>query len=70
MVNDSKSTGDTLPEPITDGVVMALSIDGLQLGDDALRAIGASLIGLIRYCERRAAAQQQSEGSKPNDSQG
>jgi hypothetical protein len=36
-----------------DGLVMALSIDGLQLGDDELRAIASSLIGLARYHDRK-----------------
>ena len=36
-----------------EGLVCALSIDGLCLGDDELRAVGKSLIGLIRYHDRK-----------------
>jgi hypothetical protein len=36
-----------------DGLVLALSIDGLQLGDDELKAVASSLIGLIRYTDRK-----------------
>lgn len=37
----------------TDGLVLALAIDGLQLGDDQLRAIGSSLLALVRYHDRK-----------------
>jgi hypothetical protein len=37
----------------TDGLVLALAIDGLTLGDDQLRAIGSSLLALVRYHERK-----------------
>jgi hypothetical protein len=41
------------PEPITDGIVMALSIDGLQLGNDELLAMGRAMIDLIRYHQQK-----------------
>jgi hypothetical protein len=37
----------------TDGLVLALAIDGLTLGDDQLRAIGSSLLALVRYHHRK-----------------
>ena len=37
----------------TNGLLLALAIDGLTLGDDELRAIGSSLIALVRYHERK-----------------
>jgi hypothetical protein len=36
-----------------EGLVLALSIDGLCLGDDDLKAVGKSLLGLIRYHDRK-----------------
>ena len=49
MANDSQN-GE---KPITDGIVMALSIEGLQLGDDDLMAMGRAMIDLIRYHQHR-----------------
>jgi hypothetical protein len=37
----------------TDGLVLALAIDGLTLGDDQLRAVGSSLLALVRYHEHK-----------------
>jgi hypothetical protein len=36
-----------------EGLVMALSIDGLELGDENLKAMASSLIGLARYTDRK-----------------
>lgn len=43
----------------TDGLVLALAIDGLQLGDDQLRAIGSSLLALVRYHDRKISQMNQ-----------
>lgn len=42
----------------TDGLVLALAIDGLQLGDDSLKAIGRALLDLIRYHDRKMKTMQ------------
>jgi hypothetical protein len=34
-------------------LVLALAIDGLTLGNDELRAVGSSLLALVRYHERK-----------------
>jgi hypothetical protein len=43
------------PPDVDEGIILALAIDGLSLGDDDLRAVASSLIGLVRYYERKQA---------------